>query len=141
MSENEKAKLVTLLEKYNQAFSLMDGERETDLTEIEIDTGEATPRRQPMRRIPHAVRQEVTRQLRKMQEDGVIRLSNSPWASAMVLVRKKNGSLRICVDYRHLNSATKSDAFPLPRIDDLLDQLGSAKPGFSSWLLADQGGQ
>ena len=62
-----------------------------------------------------------------MQEDGVIQPSNSPWASAIVLVRKRNGKLRICVDYRHLNSVTKPDAYPLPRIDYLLDQLGSAK--------------
>ena len=66
-------------------------------------------------------------QLMRMQEQGVIQPSSSPWASPIVLVRKKDGTLRICVDYRHLNSVTKSDTFPLPRIDDLLDQLGSAK--------------
>ena len=126
--EQERGQLVALLEKYHSVFSLTDGERgETDLMEVHIDTGEATPLRQPMRRIPHAVRQEVARQLKQMQVDGVIRPSNSPWASAMVLVRKKNGSLCICVDYRLLNSVTKLDAYPLPRIDDLLDQLGSAR--------------
>ena len=62
-----------------------------------------------------------------MQEEGVIQPSNSPWASAIVLVRKKDGTLRICVDYRQLNSVTKLDTFPLPRIDDILDQLGNAK--------------
>ena len=79
-----------------------------------------------MRRIPQAVRHEVARQLKQMQEDGVIRQSNSPWASAMVLVCKKNRSVHICVDYRHLNSVIKLNAYPLLRIDDLLDQLGSA---------------
>ena len=117
-----------LLRKYNNVFSLEDGERgETDMTEVHIETGEATRRRQPIRRIPQAVRQEVARQLQQIQEDGVIQPSNSPWESAIVLVRKRNGKLRICVDYRHLNSVTKPDAYPLPRIDDLLDQLGSAK--------------
>ena len=126
--EQERAQVVTLLRRYHSVFSIKDRERgETDMTEVHIETGDASPRRQPMRRIPHAVRQEVARQLQHMLDDKVIRPSNSPWASAMVLVRKKNGQLRICVDYRHLNSVTKPDAYPLPRIDDLLDQLGSAK--------------
>ena len=62
-----------------------------------------------------------------MQQNGVIRPSNSSWASPVVLVRKKNGTHRFCVDYRALNSITKADTFPLPRIDDLLDQLGESK--------------
>ena len=126
--EHERAQLVMLLEKCHDVFSLVEGERgETGLTEIHIDTGAAAPRKQPVRRVPFAVQQEVAKQLQRMQEDGVIQPSSSPWASAIVLVRKKDGSLRICIDYRHLNSVTKSDTFPLPRIDDLLDQLGSAK--------------
>ena len=80
-----------------------------------------------MRRVPFAVRQEVAKYLAKMQEEGVIQPSSSPWASAIVLVCKKDGTLRICVDYHQLNSVTKLDTFPLPRIDDLLDQLGNAK--------------
>ena len=62
-----------------------------------------------------------------MQEQGVIRPSSSPWASPVVLVRKRDGSLRFCVDYRGINSVTKPNQFPLPRIDDLLDQLGHCK--------------
>ena len=126
--EEERTWLEMLLRKYHNVFSLEDGERgETDMTEVHIETREATPRRQPIRRIPQAVRQEVATQLQQMQEDGVIQPSNSPWASVIVLVRKRNGKLCICVDYRHLNSVTKPDAYTLPRIDDLLDQLGSAK--------------
>ena len=100
---------------------------ETDLLQMEIDTGDADPKSQPARRMPFGARQEVARQLRKMQDSGVIQPSNSPWASPVVLVRKKDGSLRFCIDYRNLNSVTKADTFPLPRIDDLLDQLGKAK--------------
>ena len=77
--------------------------------------------------MPFAVRLEVARQLDEMQSRGVIQPSSSPWASPVVLVRKKDGSLRFCIDYRHLNLVTKPDVFPLPRLDDLLDQLGQSK--------------
>ena len=77
--------------------------------------------------MPFAVRQEVATQLKKMQKNGVIQPSKSPWASPVVLVRKRDGSHRFCVDYRGLNAVTKADTFPLPRIEDLLDQLGNSK--------------
>ena len=67
---------------YHKVFSLEDGERgETDLVEFKIDTGDAIPKRQAVRRIPFAARQEITDQLEKMQSRGVIEPSESPWAS------------------------------------------------------------
>ena len=63
--------------------------------------------------------------INQMLEQGVIRLSNSPWASPVVLVAKKDGTSRFCVDYRRLNLVTKMDTFPLPRIDDSLDLLAN----------------
>ena len=62
-----------------------------------------------------------------MLSSDVIRPSNSPWASLVVMVRKKDGSLHFCVDFRQLNAATVKDAHPLLRIDDLLDALHGAK--------------
>ena len=94
---------------------------------MNIDTGDAMPIRQAPCRTPFAVRCEVARHLQQMQENGVIQPSSSPWASPIVLVRKKDGTMRFCVDYRKLNEVTKADKFPLPRIDDLLDQLGKAQ--------------
>ena len=66
-------------------------------------------------------------QVQQMLSSNVIRPSNSPWASPVVMVRKKDGSLRFCVDFHQLNAATVKDAHPLPRIDDLLDGLHGAK--------------
>ena len=62
-----------------------------------------------------------------MQEQGVIKPSASPWASPVVLVRKKDGILRFCIDFRQLNAVTQTDSHPLPRIDDLLDQMGKSR--------------
>ena len=119
--------LQEFLADHHDVFSLEEGERgETDLVHMEINTGDAAPKKQPARRMPFAVRQEVAKQLKSMQRNGVIQPSCSPWSSPVVMVRKKDGSHRFCVDYRGLNSVTKADTFPLPRIDDLLDQLGRA---------------
>ena len=77
--------------------------------------------------MPYAAKEEVARQLRKMRQLQVIQPSKSPWASPVVLVHKKDGSHHFCVDYRGLNDVTKADNYPLPHIDDLLDELGKAK--------------
>ena len=61
--------------------------------------------------------------VQKMMAQGVIQNSNSPLASPVVLIKKKDGSHRFCVDYRRLNAITKMDVFPLPRVDDTLDML------------------
>lgn len=63
----------------------------------------------------------------KMVHQGVVQPSKSPWASPIVLVAKKDGTTRFCVDYRRLNAVTKMDVFPLPRIDDSLDLLARSK--------------
>nr|WP_253310135.1 reverse transcriptase domain-containing protein [Rickettsia endosymbiont of Ceutorhynchus assimilis] len=99
----------------------------TSLIQHKIDTGLAHPIRQPPRRMPVAKQQEVENQIDKMLQEGIIEESNSPWSAPVVLVTKKDGSLRFCVDYRKLNDVTKKDSFPLPRIDDTLTTLSGSK--------------
>ena len=126
-SPEHKEQLLGLLTERHSVFCLEAGERgETDLIEFHIDTGDTRPLRQHPRRMPFAVRAEVAKQLKTMQETRIIQPSSSPWASPVVLVRKKDGSHRFCVDYRRLNAVTKLDSYPLPRIDYLLDQLDQA---------------
>ncbi|GFW33660.1 retrovirus-related Pol polyprotein from transposon 412 [Trichonephila clavipes] len=91
----------------------------TRLTKHQIDTGEHPPIKQHPRRLPFA-KQEVQKLIKDMKHNDVIEPSSSPWASPIVLVRKKDGSTRFCVDYRGLNDATNIDSYPLPRIDDTL---------------------
>ena len=98
----------------------------THLGEHAIDTGDANPLKQPPRRTPIAFEGEDKAALNKLQQQGSIRPSSSPWASPIVLVRKKDGSVRPCVDYRRLNSVTKPDAFPLPRTEDCLDAMAGS---------------
>ena len=92
-----------------------------------ITTGDHTPVRQPARRMPFSLRSDVDRMVGEMLAQGVIEPSSSPWASPVVLVKKKDGGVRFCVDYRRLNHVTKLDEFPLPRIDDTLDLLAGAR--------------
>ena len=106
MTQEETFQLSKLLMRYHEVFSLEDGERgETNLVEFKIATGDAIPKRQAVRRIPFAARQEIADQLEKMQASRVIEPSESSWASPVVLVRKKDGSLKFCVDFKLSNKA------------------------------------
>ena len=108
IQESWKTGLLKLLEGHHQAFGLEEGEHgETDLVEMEINTGDVASKKQRVRRMPFAVCREVAKQLRSMQEMGVVRPSSSPWASPVVMVRKGYGSHRFCIDYRELNAVTR----------------------------------
>ena len=116
-------KLIDCALQYDDVFAIDSGERgEVKGVEHTIDTAESSPISQTPRRVPFALRDEISRMVQEMLGEGVIQESVSPWASPVVLVRKKDGTLRFCVDYRRLNAVTRKDTFPLPRIDDLLDQ-------------------
>jgi hypothetical protein len=83
-------------------------------------------RRQRLNRLSHAERTELNRQFKDAVEDGRIRPSYSEFGSPIHFVRKADGSLRLCIDYRGLNGVTRKDAYPLPRVDDTLDKLKDA---------------
>ena len=70
---------------------------------------------------------ELKKQLEELLEKQFIRPSVSPWGAPVLLVKKKDGSMRLCVDYRQLNKVTIKNRYPLPRIDDLMDQLVGAE--------------
>ena len=119
--------LQALLQEFSDVFSKGDHDLgQTHLLEHEIHT-EGPPVRLPQRRQNPAVRKEEAHQIGEMLQHDVIRPSTSPWASPVVMVRKKDGALRFCVDFRKVNSATIKDAQPLARVDDLLDSLRGAQ--------------
>ena len=122
-------KLSVLLQNYSDIF--VNGPNDplgrTTLAEHPIDTGDSRPVKQRPYRIPVHLNALVNNQVNDMLERGIIRASNSPWSSPIVLAPKKDGDYRFCVDFRRVNSVTKKDAHPMPRIDEILDQLGGAR--------------
>ena len=127
LSPLQQQQLNDLFKEFSDVFS--QGEDDlgcTPLLEHTIET-HGLPLRQPYRRQNPAVRRKEMAQVQQMLASDVIRPSNSPWALLVVMVKKKDGGLRFCVDFRQLKAATVKDAHPLPRIDDLLDALHGAR--------------
>ncbi|GJW60982.1 putative reverse transcriptase domain-containing protein [Tanacetum coccineum] len=89
---------------------------------IDLIPGAAPVARAPYRLAPSEMK-ELSKQLQELLEKGFIRPSSSPWGAPVLFVKKKDGSFRICIDYRELNKLTIKNRYPLPRIDDLFDQL------------------
>ena len=108
---------------------------ETDIVKHDTDTRDAKPIKQLPRCLPNALRSVVNEQVEEMINSYIIRPSCSPWASPIVLVKKKDGTWRFCVDFRQLNDITIKDAYPLPQVTDLIDNL-SGQCYFSTLDLA-----
>ncbi|EGD83143.1 hypothetical protein PTSG_12079 [Salpingoeca rosetta] len=127
LTQEQQSEVEQLLDKHSAAFaSAATVGVPAKLPPMRIDTGDHPPvSRHPYRRsaTERAVIEETVQQFLK---DGVIKPSFSPWASPVVLVKKKSGEWRFCVDYRKLNAVTVPDAFPMPRLDDTLDNMGGA---------------
>ena len=128
LNDEQKQKLWETVYEFQDVFESKDGELgQTSEVQHKINTGDARPIKQAPRRIPIHLRDEVDKAMKEMIDKGVIEPSDSPWSSPVVLVRKKDGSLRFCIDYRKLNEVTVPDAYPLPKMDEALDCLGGAK--------------
>ena len=127
LSFEQQRDLRRLLDEYKDVFS-REGQpiSSTSLVEHEIHTtGPAI--RLPFRRQNPVIRDIEQQQVKEMLRDEVIRPSTSPWASPVVMVKKRDGTMRFCVDFRKMNDATIKDAHPLPRIDDTLESLHGAQ--------------
>nr|GFB32219.1 putative reverse transcriptase domain-containing protein [Tanacetum cinerariifolium] len=90
--------------------------------QIDFIPGAASVARAPYRLAPPEMK-ELSEQLKELSDKGFIRPSSSPWGAPILFVKKKDGSFRMCIDYRELNKLTVKNRYPLPRIDDLFDQL------------------
>jgi len=118
LTEEQQRAVKELLTKHENIFS----KREYDIgrtpyVEYRIDTGAYRPIRQALKRHPFKYLDAIDEQAEEMKAHGIIEPAASPWASNVVLVRKKDNSLLFCIDYRQLNRVTVQDSYPIPLID------------------------
>lgn len=128
MSADQQAKLDTLFTEYDDVFANTPEQLwRSSVVSHTIDTGNHPPIRLRSYRTSPANGEEIDKQIAEMLGNGVISPSVSPWAAPVVLVKKSDGTMRFCVDYRKLNTITRKDSHPLPRISEALDALGGAR--------------
>ncbi|UYV78515.1 hypothetical protein LAZ67_16001841 [Cordylochernes scorpioides] len=125
LSYKENEQLKQVLEKYADLFS--SGLGRSNLAKHRIDTEGAKPIKHKPYRVSAKEREIIKEQIDEMLRDGIIRPSSSPWSFAVILVKKRDGKYRFCVDYRNLNDVTVKDVYPIPRIDEVLDTLQGSK--------------
>lgn len=124
LTSEQNEQVEALLKQHMDVFSKHDENiGDCDMIKHRIDLIDDTPFKQRHRRIPPSMIDEVRRHIEELLSSGIIRKSKSPYASNVVLVRKKNGKLRMCVDYRMLNKKTVKDSYALPRTEEIFDIL------------------
>ena len=127
LTGEQRCQALALLQKHRDVFSATDDDLGfTETVTHKIVTTDNEPVKQLFRRLPPAQYQEVKEHIRDLLNRNIIQASTSPYASPIVIVRKKDLSIRMCVDYRRLNTKTRKDAFPLPRVEESFDALNGA---------------
>lgn len=124
LSDSDRGDLITLILSYTNLFS--DVPLRTTVIAHDIDVGDPRPIKQHAYRANPLKRLQLQKEVRFMVDNGIAEPSFSPWSSPCLLVPKPDGTSRFCTDFRKVNSITKPDSFPLPRMDDCVDRLGSA---------------
>ena len=133
---DQQARLIDVIYSHTEVFSLFDGDLGfCDVLKHSIPTTTDKPVYLPHRQIPVQLQSEVRKCLDNWLKQGIIRPSKSPYTSQVVIVRKKTGEIRLCVDFRKLNAISIRDSFPLPRVEEAL-QAVQAAVWFSSFDLA-----
>lgn len=123
-----RALVTEMLQENRDLFAAKDSDLTfTDTVKMKIDTGDTPPIRLRPYRIPLKNQPVVNKAIDEMLEAGIIRRSRSEYAFPVVIVDKKDGSKRFCIDFRALNKVTKPISYPLPLIDDMLSLLGGSK--------------
>jgi hypothetical protein len=135
--DEERERLMKILFRANKVFSVEDGESGWCwILKCDVNTGSSPPISVKPRRMAPLMRPIVEEQVQKYLDGGIVRESCSPWSSPIVMVRKKNGEWRMCIDFRDLNKVTCKDPYPIPRCDELLQ--GGHKGKYFTALDFDQ---
>ena len=125
LTTSQKGKVRDLLKEFSDVFS-----GKPNLTHVithRIDISEALPIHSSPYKVPQKLEEEVNKEIKKMLQLGIIRRSMSPWASPVVIVPKPDGTIRFCVEYRKVNKVTKMDAYPIPSMERMIENVALAK--------------
>ena len=125
MNENERTEIKNLILEFAHLFPNVPNR--TDSIYHDVDVGDANPIKQHPYRMNPLKQRHCQTEIDYMLENDIIEPSSSPWSSPCLLVPKPDGSFRFCTDFRKVNSLTKTDSYPLPRIEDCIDKVGNAK--------------
>ena len=124
LSDSQRADVLDIIHQFPELFS--DVPKQTHVIEHDIDVGTAAPIKQHPYRVNPVKRAVLRKEVEYMLLNDIAEPSMSPWSSPCLLVAKADGTFRFCTDYRRVNAVTKPDCYPLPRMDDCIDRVGSA---------------